>query len=508
MYRRIGIIVLWTGLLLFGAFLRFHGLGERPIHADEATGARILATRLEQETYTFDPSHFHGPFLSMLAQPVALLRGEETWSTLRKPTLRAVTALAGTLLVLTPLLWIRWIGHPGALLAGGFLATSPLLVYYSRMYIHESLLALTAMLALPVLVHALARPGNAKAVTGGVLVGLMWATKETFVISLLAWILASAVIVGLVRKGDFMRLASRQNTRRAGIFCAAVLLTAALLYSDGFRHPEGMADAVRTYFTYQTVPGHEKPFLFYLYLLLWPKWEGGLLWSEGLLLVVILAGLAGLALYPERVSAAHRRGVVFLAAALLLHLALYSSLAYKTPWLMVVPWAHACLLAGAVWPLMRPAKKPLRILFILACLPVMAAQAMQSLSATGRLENDTRNPYAYVPGSRDLESLDPWLRALRDTLEPEPLEPLAVLGDGYWPLPWYLRAFDQIGYWEEPVARLQALAVVFVMPDQFTQADKLLSRSHTPLPRGLREDVPMVLYLRNDIWKAWKESDP
>ena len=32
------------------------------------------------------------------------------------------------------------------------------------------------------------------------------------------------------------------------------------------------------------------------------------------------------------------------------------------------------------------------------------------------------------------------------------LEPVAVIGSDYWPLPWYLRAFDQIGYWQKPPA--------------------------------------------------------
>ena len=45
---------------------------------------------------------------------------------------------------------------------------------------------------------------------------------------------------------------------------AASLLTAALsprlFYTDGFRHPQGAIDAVRTFFVYETVDGHDKPF--------------------------------------------------------------------------------------------------------------------------------------------------------------------------------------------------------------------------------------------------------
>ena len=89
-----------------------------------------------------------------------------------------LTAIAGTLLVLVPLLWRRRFGDGPMLLAAALLATSPLLVYYSRMFIHESLLVLFGMLALVSLTRA-PRYG-----IPGLFVGLMFATKESFAISM------------------------------------------------------------------------------------------------------------------------------------------------------------------------------------------------------------------------------------------------------------------------------------------------------------------------------------
>ena len=57
-------------------------------------------------------------------------------------------AIAGTLLVLRAAAVARRFGDAPMLLAAALLATSPLLVYYSRMFIHESLLVLFGMLAL------------------------------------------------------------------------------------------------------------------------------------------------------------------------------------------------------------------------------------------------------------------------------------------------------------------------------------------------------------------------
>ena len=152
MRKRIVIIACWIGVLAAGAALRFDELSSRPILFDEATGARIMARRMEASgAYRFDPTHFHGPLLSSLSIPINRLRGEATWRELTKGTLRLLPAVAGTLIVLVPLLWRRPWGDGPMLLAAAFLATSPLLVYYSRMFIHEILLVLFGLLALTAL---------------------------------------------------------------------------------------------------------------------------------------------------------------------------------------------------------------------------------------------------------------------------------------------------------------------------------------------------------------------
>ena len=132
------IIACWLVVMCVGAFLRFDDLSKRPFHADEATGAKITASRMESGNYHFDPLHYHGPLLSSLAMPIARLRGEDNWRELTKTTPRILTAIAGTLLLLVPLLWRKRIGDAPALLAAAILATSPLLVY-SVSYTHLTL---------------------------------------------------------------------------------------------------------------------------------------------------------------------------------------------------------------------------------------------------------------------------------------------------------------------------------------------------------------------------------
>ena len=80
---------------------------------------------------------------------------------------------------------------------------------------------------------------------------------------------------------------------------------------------------------------------------------------------------------------------------------------------------------------------------------------------------------------------------------------IAVVGHEYWPLPWYLRSFETVGYWPTPIQDMTELPIVFAMPLQVHPCDTLLKATHTKLPRGLRTNVSVTLYLRNDIWQRW-----
>jgi len=495
--------IAWLAIFLLAAWLRLSDLGERPMHADEATGARLLADRLEGGNYRFDPKHFHGPLLTTLADSLARLRGEHRWRTLTPATLRTGTAIAGLLLVLTPLLWLRPLGATGSLAAGAFLATSPLLVYYSRMFIHESWLALFGMLALNALYRVLTQPVFGNACFAGVAVGLMYATKETVAISILAWAAAGAVLLAirLTTETDEGVDFSGARYSQAGLFCAvAALITSAFFYTDGFRDWQGMVDAVRTFFIYETGEGQDKPLWYFARLLILPKDELGIWWTEVACAVFAVIGIVT-ALRRQAAMAA----VVFLAVSILAHLGIYSLIAYKTPWLMVLPWAQVCLLAGFAFRLRSlPRHRFGKGILLFLGAASLFHQTHQSRFASGRYANDARNPYAYVPTTRDPEKIATWLQRIEALPSAPSLAPIGVTGREYWPLPWYLRSFESVGYWPEPEPRFVAFPVVLAMPAQREACSRLLGDTHIALPRSLRHNVPLTLYLRHDLWEEWK----
>lgn len=502
MFRHSLIGIAWITVMALAFWLRVDHLEARPMHFDEATGANIFSKRLEGTGYRFDPTHYHGPLLSLSTLPLAKIHGQNNWEELSPSMLRTGPVLAGLLMVLTPLLWLKRIGHLSALASAALLASSPLLVYYNRMYIHESWLALFGMLTAAAVFHLIRRPSRNHAILAGVAAGLMFATKETMVISLLSWSLAGAVAWLLIRRDSPEKEPAPQlcaYVKPAICFVLSLLLTGTLFYSEGFREPGGLIDAFRTYFVYETTPGHDKAFGYYLRMLIWPKHTLGMWWSEG---GIALLGVLASALAFLRQGA--RPVVTFIALSVVFHLLIYSLIGYKTPWLMLLPWALSCLLAGCAFFPKVPQRTLGRSLILFTGFGLcLFYQSFQSVQANGRLSNHADNPYAYVPTSRNITQLPAWLKQLDDFTGDQPLEPIAVVGQGYWPLPWYLRDFKEIAYWATPPKGLASFSIVISMPGRARECNELLADTHTQLPRTLRRNVPVTLYLKNEIWAAW-----
>lgn len=494
--KRLFVVICWVCVICLGAFLRFDELAKRPFHADEATGARITANRMETGGGKFDPKHYHGPLFHMIGEATCVTRGESGWKTMSKQTLRLVPAVAGMLLVLVPLLGRRRFGDWPMLAAAVFLASSPLLVYYSRMFIHEILLSLFGMAALMMF------PNPRRIAWAGLLIGLMYAIKETFAISMIAWT-GAAVLLAIENRRMWNKellLTAKPWIPQLLAGAALAILVPLLVYTDFLRHPMGAVDAVKTFFVYETVGGHDKSAAYYLNLLALPRKSGGLWWFGTP--VVLLALLAYAASFFR---SENRNFIRFVAYSALGHFAIYTLFAYKTPWLACLPWAHVCLLAGLSFSGLT--RSPLAWKGIILALTGVAlvTQVRQARFATGRLESDARNPFAYVPTRPSLESLEPWLKQLAATSPDGNIEPIAVVGNDYWPLPWYLRSFGRIGYFKSPADEIVPLPLVIATPAEAETTAARLESTHTVLLKDLRAEVPLHVFVRNDLWKLWNE---
>lgn len=468
----------WLVILVIAGGLRFVDLGSAPFHADEAVGARITADRLEGHHYEFNPRHYHGPTLSWIAAGVAKAAGKTSFQDLDEFIVRLVPAVCGILVVLLPLLLARWMGVPAALIGALLLATSPVLCQFSRVFIHEPLLAIFSGAALLSLGWWLRGGGTVAALCGGTALGLMAATKETFGIIALSW------LVGLV----FCRgLPPRQSLLRAAGWSAAAFLATVFVAHGGLR------EFFSTYYLYTTDIGHAKPPLYYWNLLVVPKFQAPLWWTEVGVALLALTG-AG---WEWRSGNALAR---VLAVSTAVQFLILSAIPYKTPWLVLVPWIQACLLAGWGGAVLFRQKIPAQLVAVTALLMVVAFQIHQARAAVFRFPNDARNPMAYSPTSGNVTSLGARLRALRDKSSAFRSGGIAVLGTGYWPLPWYLRGTAKAGYFKEPPPGVELFPVVIAMPESYLEAERRLSPTHKVFYNGLRSEVPVAVFVRQDVY--------
>jgi len=471
-------VFLWIFVFVVAGAFRFIDLPAAPLHADEAVGARITGDRLEGGKYHFDPSHYHGPSLSWLGAQAARLAGQKSFAELDVFSLRSISAVCGLLVVLLPLLLRKWLGDAGALLAGALLATSPLLCQFSRVFIHEPVLSIFAAGAIACLAWWLSGGGLAAALGGGLALGLMAATKETFGIMAISWLVGLVVCKGVapIRNVGFAAISS-------GLAFLAVLV---LAYGNPW-------DFFKTYFVYSIDPGHHKPWDYYWHLLLVPKHRAPQWWSEvGVGLLAVAGVWTG--------WRAKNPFLKWLAVSTAVQFAILSAISYKTPWLAMVPWIQVCLLAGAGAAALLAGAGAVRLSAAVATLvAILLFQIWQTRAAVFRFSNDPRNPMAYSPTSRDIVMLGERMRALHRKSPAFRAGRIAVLGRGYWPLPWYLRGTSQAGYFDAPPSDLENYPVVIALPEAALEASNRLSGTHEIFYNGLRSEVPLTVFVRRDV---------
>lgn len=497
-YRPLAIILIGL-LLVLGIWMRFADLGERPMHTDEAaTGAQILADYLESGEYAFDAHHYHGPLLPFIAAQWARLNGQTDWLELEAITLRQVTAACGVLTFAGVLL--MQFGLWRSVFGIGFLVTSPLLVYYSRMYIHEPLFLLCAVPALAGLL--LLFNGRSRWIAAcllGLGIGLMTATRETVVISIAAW--GAAGLLALARDRSAF---SRVQVGLAGPFFSAVglaLLIIVVCYSAAGQGISGVVEFVKTYTEYETTPGHEKPIIYYLNMLAWPKLSAGRWWTEAGILL-----LAACVYLGKREERGYISGC-FLFEVGMLHLLIYSLIAYKTPWLVSLGWMQLCLAAAfGLMAIVARLEGRLRAIPVAVFVALLAWQGVQAQRAAFRLSADGRNPYAYVPTVTDVVGIPELIENVANHFPDNNSLPVAIVGESYWPLPWYLRNSGEIGYYDDLPGGLQRYPVVILMPSSFDKGSDALESTHTFIPKGLRDDFPIIVAIENGVWSRYQSN--
>ncbi|MCL4205941.1 MAG: TIGR03663 family protein [Pirellulaceae bacterium] len=529
--HRLAVPALLMLIVVAGGVLRLIQLDRRTMHADEAVHALKFRDLLEQNRYVYDPHEYHGPSLNYLTLPIVRWRGIDRLTAVTAADLRLLPALCGIALIVLVWLLRDELGSAAMLLAAALTACSPGLVFYSRYYIQEMLLATFSFGAIVAFwrIDRVMRASEAGrrvsrigwAVALGLCLGMMHASKETSAIAWFAMGLAGAMTLADLRRTDWRRWL---RTMLVAVAVAAVV--SALFFSSFGQNPRGVADSVLAYFHYfqragGTGSAGPLAYPWHTYLR-WLFWESGGVDGAG-----IEAGIAVLAI-PGAIAAAtgwelderRLRFARFISLYTLAMILVYSLIAYKTPW-CAVGFLHGLVLMAAIGgaTLLTAGRRAGLAYLAVATLVIAVALAhltWQTYRTSFIARDDPRIPYVFSPTSRDVPRLANRLSQIAAHHPDGRGMHVQVIcpDDDYWPLPWYLRDFTRVG-WFRSVPTGPPAPVIVAHPDLEPLILDYLYQQQPPGqrplyirmdqedadgPDSLRPFVPLRVYIQRELW--------
>ena len=438
--------------------LRLPLLEQRPMHGDEAVHADKFRLLLEEGVYTYNPNQYHGPTLNYLTLISARLGSAEKLTEVSEFTLRIVPVFFGVLLVLLLLLMVDGLGRTTAICAAVLTAISPAMVFYSRYYIQEMLLVCFTFGAITSGYRYTQNKNLLWAILAGIFLGLMHATKETCIIAFGSMFLALLLML-LMRCRQKESVLSTVKVIKLSHFVAglaAAVVISALFYSSFLTNPGGILDSFRTYTTYFDRAAnntlHIHPWYYYLKMLMYSRYGDGPIWTEALIVLLAAVGFIA-AMTRKGLSSADVHLLRFIAFYTLIMTVIYSVIPYKTPWCLL-GFLHGMILLAAVGAVALTRWVP-NVLprLIVICLLIEGSIHLtwQAYLGSYRFYADSRNPYVYAHPTTDVFTIAQRVEEIA-RVDPNGREMIIHVicpGKDYWPLPWYLRSFSNVGYWTE-----------------------------------------------------------
>ncbi len=496
----------WGILLLILAValaFRLPQLERRPMHTDEAVHAIKAGELIESGTYSYDRKDYHGPTIYYFALPFVWMSGADNLAETREWMFRIVPVLFGAGLILLVGGIADGLGRAAALVAGALTAVSPAMVFYSRYYIQETLLV---FFTFGLIVAAWRYSKSEKlrfALLAGACLGLMHATKETCIITFAAMAAAWGLTAAWFRYRPRLRTAHLVGAAVFGVLLSALLMSAFLT------NPRGILDSWLAYGNYlHRADGaglHAHPWYYYLQMLLYRKYAPGPWWSEAFIVGLAVIGLVFA--FRRKAPEGDRKLLLFLATYTVLTTLAYSIIPYKTPWSML-SFLHGMILLAGVGAVAVFRSIPWAWTRVVVCgLLVIGTVHLGKQAYRGSFiyYADTRNPYVYSHTSSNLLRLADRVDKLTQ-IHPDGTRMVTkVMAPEYWPLPWYFRKLERVGYWngipEDPDA-----AVIITSPELQPRLDGLLRDRYSQEYYGLRPEVLIVVYIQEDLWNSFLEQ--
>lgn len=554
-----------AAIVVIAAILRLYDLDLVPLHHDEGVNGNFLVRLVRDGHYYYDPANYHGPtlyyFAALYPWVLRLLFGPNAQNNygLTTVAIRLVPALFGLGTIALIFTLRRNLGTITTLAAAFLLAVSPGAVYLSRYFIHETLFVFFTVGIVVALVKYFESPQPVHLVLAALSAALLFATKETAVISVGVLVIALVVthayqrlwrsVTGTRKKkrlnsseadyGSFVERAGGPTRLSVSLAIAVVVFISVYVffYSSFFtNYPQGVYDSLKTFqiWTKTGKEAHVHPLMTYVW------W---LMLQESPLLILGVMGALLAVLKPEKSFA------LFSALWAFGLVAAYSLIAYKTPWLclnFIVPLA---LTSGVAmeWLYQELAKRNvsshvrwymLAAVLVIAIGPLPgitrvfdeAAANANSKGLSSAIATTDVHWKTFIPGYQTLDLnfinydndnhyyVYVYAHTRRETLRLlDEINKIAarthqggdtgitIVSPDYWPLPWYLRDYKRVGYHgrmnpsNEPIIIAkedQEAEVQATFGDRYQQIQSGLN------PTGsfaLRPGVDLLLYTRREL---------
>jgi uncharacterized protein (TIGR03663 family) len=543
----------WTYLLVLGVIvlaavaLRVPRLAARPMHNDEGVNAVKFDELWTSGKFGYDPNEYHGPTLYYLTLPVVWASGAKDFAQTTEVAYRMLPVIFGVALILLLPLVADGIGRGGVLWAALFTAVSPAMVFYSRYYIHEMLLVFFSFAAVACGWRYRRSGRIGWAVAAGALVGLSYATKETWVFALAASAgagVAAATIWRLILKPVHHGLHFHPRAMAAAVVAFVVVFY--VLFSGFFTQPGAPIDAIKAYFHYtQRASGsvHDHPWNYYLRLITWWRAGRGPVWTEAAIVGLAVIGFV-FAVF-RKPAASHPHGdlaapqpppreppvprwhhtipiyppfVRFIGFYTLFLVIGFSVIPYKTPWCMlgflhgmIVLAGFAC---GQVVHLIRPvaAKVLASVVFVAAAghLAWQADRATNNFFAGDVRQRDkfaasAYNPYVYGHTGNDIYTFTRRMDEIARVAPKGERTYIQVVSGDVWPIPYYLRRFPNAGFWATPPEDLSADVIIGTEEVWERLNVEGAKKKYHASSFGLRPTVVLWMYVEEGLWEKLRE---
>jgi uncharacterized protein (TIGR03663 family) len=524
------------GLLIvfFALALRLFELGERVFHHDESVHASFTLKLLEQGEYSYNPA-YHGPFLFHSTAAVFHFLG------INDTTARLVPVFFGVATLLLLFLLKKELGKSGVLWSMFLLAFSPSMVYFSRFFRNDMIIVFCTLAAVAGAFRYLDNLHSSKRypyliLTASSLAIAVSSKENAYLILLTFGAYAGMGLLYWVYSDWKKENQGLQKTLLRKIsallpFLPEVLLSGALFvfiilffYTSVFRNEISIFSIIERAFTHwmamHRIERIGGPFHYYIPILF--RYE----------IPVIIFGTAGFFHFLKNQGRSRRRNFsffLFLCYWALTSLLLYSYLQEKVPWLVVHIIVPFGILAGAYLgevfsrgtedrqpekelsvedrnsltgqkpPFQAEYSGKTRTLIAGILALTLLISLGQCISVNYYRSMEPAELMTYTQASPDIRELMEKIEGF--DRKPETLR-LYVIDPNqlYWPLPWYLRDYEKIGYSSKPPASSKYDAII--VPISYDMYREIPAEEYSSYNFTLRPGRDFTLYYKNKLEKT------